>query len=70
MSYADKIIQSMNFDIEYDSATVSAVTHLPVEAVEPVLHQLAKGGVVECVSHDRFRKNHKYKSRQRPLFNQ
>lgn len=68
MSYADKIIQSMNFDVEYDPSTVAAVTHLPVDIAGSVLHQLAKGGVVECVRQDRYRKNRKYKSRQRQMF--
>jgi len=67
MSYADTIYQTMRFEQEYTPPDLAMLTHLDEKVVGQVLHLLAKSNMIECTSNDRFRKNRKYKTRQRNL---
>lgn len=67
MSYTSRIFQAMNHGQLYDPPTLSAITHIDEKDVGQVLHELVKGGVIECVNHERFRKNRKYSTKQKRL---
>lgn len=67
MSYANRVFKAMRDDIVYDAATLSGITKIDEKSVWRVLYELAKAGAIDCISHDRYRKNRKYQSRQQHL---
>lgn len=67
MSYTSRVLTAMRFDQPYAVSDIAAITHIDEKAVSDCLHLLTKGGLVECVQHNHWRKNRKYKSRQRAL---
>lgn len=67
MSYTTTVFQAMRFDSVYAPPDLAATTHIDEKTVGQILHMLAKNNMVELVSNDRFRKNRKYKTKQRTL---
>lgn len=68
MAIIDKVFKSMKEGHSYDPSTISAMCHISEDDAGRYLHMLSKGGVIECVSHNRFRKSRKYKTKQASLF--
>jgi len=67
MSYIARVLQAMNYELEYSPGDIAVITHLQEQDAAKCLHELAKGGMVECVCMDRYRKNRKYKTKQQQL---
>lgn len=67
MSYVTRVMTAMREGREYSPGDIAAITHLTERDAGQCLHQLCKGGVIECVAQDRYRKNRKYKTRQKGL---
>lgn len=67
MSYSRTILTAMKADKQYSPVELSCMTGISEDSTQQVLNTLVKGGVIEYVSKDRFRKNKKYKTKQRDL---
>ena len=68
MSYTNTILQAMRYGREYTQAEVQAITQLPADSVRQVLQMLVKGNLIEVDDNRKYKRNKKYKTRQRELF--
>lgn len=65
MTDASAVLTAMKFDREYRLDDIAAVTNLSKDRVRVVLNLAVKGGVVEAIPSEKFKRNRVYKSKQR-----
>jgi len=67
MNRVNQVLTAMNEKREYRIEDLDAVVHIGNDEVARVLKLLVGGGLVDVTFDDKYRKNRKYKSRQRAL---
>jgi len=68
VSHLSVVLSSMDCKREYSPVEISAITRLREDDACRAIKMLVNGGMIEEITSSRFRKNRKYKSKQKSLF--
>jgi len=68
MSYCNRILTAMKQQCIYRPCDLQGATGLPTGEIKKTLDVMAKGGVVETIRGDGYRRKKLYQTKQKSLF--